>query len=73
MATSIVSIFKLQNPIFRVWASYVYCQLNPNAPKIKKLKNQEMFDFGGIRVQLWKYSLLASLEIPSEITKKKQL
>ena len=42
-------------------------------PKIKKLKNQEMFDFGGIRVQLWKYSLLASLEIPSEITKKKQL
>ena len=27
-------------------------------PKIKKLKNQEMFDFGGIRVQLWNFQTL---------------
>ena len=31
--------------------SYKKSYLNPNSPKIKKLKNQEKFDFGGIRVQ----------------------
>ena len=33
------------------WFSTQKSHLNPNSPKIKKLKNQEIFDLGGIRVQ----------------------
>ena len=36
---------------FKCSRANFYCKLNPNVHKIKKIENQAMFDFGGIRVR----------------------
>ena len=48
-----LSLLFMYNPIYTKIQNNFYCKLNPNVHKIKKIENQAMFDFGGIRVRLW--------------------